>query len=134
LSFRRLLRPSLVALLAALVLAAASPGEGARRHVRLVKSTPVKDSVVTAAPATVELWFSEPVELGVTRVRLTGVSGTTVATGPLKRADVADAPIIAAVLGPMADGIYTVNWSTASKDGHPVRGTFEFTVRAASGR
>jgi methionine-rich copper-binding protein CopC len=120
LSFRRLLRPSLVALLAALVLAAASPAEGARRHVRLVKSTPVKDS--------------EPVELGVTRVRLTGVSGTTVATGPLKRADVADAPIIAAVLGPMADGIYTVNWSTASKDGHPVRGTFEFTVRAASGR
>ncbi len=132
-SLRRLLRPSFVALLGALVLAAATPAEGARRHVRLVKSSPVQDSVV-AAPATVELWFSEKVELGVTRVRLSGVSGTTVATGPLKRADVADAPIVAAVLGPMAAGVYTVNWSTASKDGHPVRGAFEFTVRAASGR
>jgi methionine-rich copper-binding protein CopC len=29
---------------------------------------------------------------------------------------------------PLHDGAYTVNWTTSSGDGHPVRGEFSFTV------
>ncbi len=131
---RNLIRPALVAVFAALVLTAATnSAEGARRHTRLVKSAPAKDSVV-AAPTSLQLWFNEKVDLGITRVRLADAAGAAVAVGPLTRADSADAPIVAAVMGAVPAGVYTVSWSTASKDGHPVRGTFNFTVKAAAGQ
>ncbi|MFI5312213.1 MAG: copper resistance protein CopC [Gemmatimonadales bacterium] len=31
----------------------------------------------------------------------------------------------------LAPGWYTVNWSTAAKDGHPEKGTFAFAVKPA---
>ena len=30
----------------------------------------------------------------------------------------------------LAAGTYTVSWKTSSKDGHPIKGDFTFTVKA----
>lgn len=122
---------SLASVLALAILAtgAASPGDGARRHTRLTKSVPAKDTVLAASPPSIDLWFSEPVELGASRIRLTA-GERAVALGPVTRDDdVKDAPLSAKVPAPLAPGEYMVSWSTASKDGHVVKGTFAFTVR-----
>jgi len=58
-------------------------------------------------------------------VTLTGPSGA-VATG----AFVQDSVMLRApITGTMTPGAYTVGWVTASSDGHPIRGTFGFTVK-----
>lgn len=101
-----------------------------RRHTRLVRSEPAKDSVVRVAPTELRLWFSETLDLAVTRVTLSDGNRQPVATGALTRAT-DRAPIVAPLTAALADGNYTVTWSTSSKDGHPVRGTFRFSVRVA---
>lgn len=102
-----------------------------RRHTRLVRSEPAKDSVIRVAPTELRLWFSETLDLAVTRVRLVDGQRAPVHTAALTRADAADAPIVAALEAPLPNGNYSVEWSTSSKDGHPVRGTFRFSVRVA---
>jgi methionine-rich copper-binding protein CopC len=39
--------------------------------------------------------------------------------------------LTAGVTGTIADGTYTVAWQAAGDDGHLVKGTFTFTVKAA---
>jgi methionine-rich copper-binding protein CopC len=121
-------------LLAAAVLAvvpSAMPGAMARRHAYLVKSEPAAHDT-TSAPRAVRLWFSEKVELKVTRIKLANASGDAVRMNkPAPAGDDADAPIVATVAETLAPGAYTVRWSTAGKDGHPSKGTIDFVVKSA---
>jgi methionine-rich copper-binding protein CopC len=112
---------------AVLVLAAATEPF----HLHLVKSAPAPNAVVGAAPDSIRLWFSQPPELGVTSVKVTGPANAIVPLAPLAKRD--SALVIAPVSGKMAAGAYTVAWRTMSKDGHVVRGTFGFKVAATSG-
>jgi methionine-rich copper-binding protein CopC len=107
----------------------ALPADAARRHTRLVRSIPARDSVIATAPARVQLWFNEPIELKVSRLRLDGPTARGVALHPLERAAIPDAPVTAPLPTGLADGRYVVHWSTASKDGHVVRDSFAFTLR-----
>jgi methionine-rich copper-binding protein CopC len=120
-----------IATLVLIVSAFAAPHDTAdmRRHTRLVRSEPAKDSVVRLAPTELRLWFSETLDLAVTRVTLADGNRQPVAVNALTRAEGADAPIVAPLNAALPDGNYTVTWSTSSKDGHPVRGTFRFSVR-----
>lgn len=130
---RRAIAFASLAALVLVVTAFASPRDGAelRRHTRLVRSEPAKDSVVRVAPTELRLWFSETLDLAVTRVTLTDGNRQQVPTNALTRAEGADAPIVAPLNAALPDGNYTVTWSTSSKDGHPVRGTYRFSVRVA---
>jgi len=99
--------------------------DGAAMHLRLTKSEPAKDSVVAKAPTEIKLWYSQTPQLRLSRVTLTGPAGA-VTTGPV----VQDSLMLRApITGVMTPGAYTVSWLTASSDGHPIRGTFGFTVR-----
>lgn len=125
----RPLRAAITITLLLLAATAASASAG-RFHTRLVKSTPAKDAVVAAAPAALELWFSERIDLAASRVQLVGPGGAAVATAALTRnAAVPDAPVVVRITGPVVDGVQTVHWSAASGDGHAVRGSFSFTVK-----
>lgn len=106
-------------------------GTPARLHTKLLRSEPAADAVV-AAPAAIRLWFSEPVNLSLTGLTLTGPNGQVVRTVRATRAEIPDAPVVIAVNQAVPPGAYTVAWRTASGDGHPVKGTFRFTV--SSGR
>lgn len=79
-----------------------------------------------ASPDRVELVFSEEMDPALVRVHLIGQDGTTetltTSAGTEKneiRAVVADA---------LAPGLWTVEWGAVSSDGHPVSGSFSFTV------
>lgn len=102
----------------------------ARVHTRLLRSEPAKDTTVAAAPTEVRLWFSEAVTVSLTRATLES-GATTVPLGKASRAGGAEAPVVLPVPTPLAPGPYVVRWSTASADGHPVKGTFRFTVGSA---
>ena len=98
-------------------------------HLHLLKSTPVANATVAAAPDSIHLWFSQKPELGVTSVKVTGPGNATVALAPLASRD--SSAVVAAVKGAMKAGGYTVTWRTMAKDGHIARGSFAFTIGAA---
>lgn len=123
------LRLPFAALLVAVLAATAASAPAERFHTRLLKSTPAKDTVLAAAPAALELWFSEKVDLAASRVQLVDAAAKVVTTAALTQAAAENAPVVARITGAMADGAYTVNWSAASGDGHAVKGSFGFTVK-----
>ena len=101
------------------------------RHTRLVRSIPLADSVIKASPATVQLWFSEKIELGLSRVRIVGADEKSVSIAPLTQdATKAGAPVVGRLPAPLADGKYTLHWTAASGDGHAVKGSFSFTIQS----
>ena len=100
-------------------------------HLKLKRSFPAKDTVLTSSPDAVRLWLTERSELPATKITVTTDAKAPVATEKVTRAAGADAPIEAKFSTPLAAGRYTVTWKTMSKDGHVVNGTFGFTVKSA---
>ena len=131
-----LFRPVLVGLAVVTLAAFSGPAipvalraEVMLRHARLVKSAPGADETLTASPTSVKLWFSERVEVSLSRVQLIGPGGTVVASGRASRIPGEnDLAFMAAIRSPLSVGRYTVWWTTASDDGHPMKGTFSFVV------
>jgi methionine-rich copper-binding protein CopC len=100
-------------------------------HLALQKSEPTNKAALTQAPADLKLWFTESVELPLTKVTLT--RGTdTISLGALAQAKEAKAPVVAKINAPLAAGSYKVDWRAVGKDGHAVKGTFGFDVKAAA--
>src|ERR1051325_1187949 len=99
-------------------------------HLHLLKSSPAANATVNAPPQAIELWFSQTPELKVTTVKVIGPGSAAIALAPLAGGD--SALVVAPVKGKMTAGAYTVAWRTMAKDGHVARGSFAFTVGAAS--
>ncbi len=122
------------AALAVVLLLAGLPidrAEAARRHTRLIKSLPMSDSTVTQSPLAIELWFSEKIELGPSKIELLDANKKAIPVSNLTRDDAKpDAPVVGRLVTELPDGTYAVRWTAASKDGHPAKGTFFFTVKA----
>lgn len=114
---------ALMAVVAALIVTAV-----AQAHTKLEKSEPTDGATVSTAPAMVHLFFNEKPDLKVSKVTLTGPSGN-VELGVAH--SMADKDIMAGIKGSLANGKYTVNWQTAGKDGHVIKGAFSFTVQKA---
>ena len=110
----------MAAAIAAIGLLSASP---AFAHAALKVSTPTSGATV-AAPQNLSLTFSEKVRL--TAIKLTA-DGKDVSGIQLDRAAV-PAPTFTVPLPKLAPAKYEVRWSALGDDGHPVNGTFTFTV------
>ena len=125
------IRHPLVLLLAlAALVGTTSATAAARRHTRLIRSIPARDTVVTALPPRLQLWFSEAITLNVSRVRLVGPGQRSHALAPLARdGNSAASPVTAPWPDSLGQGRYVVHWSTASRDGHVVRDSFAFNFR-----
>ncbi|MFN9795597.1 MAG: copper resistance protein CopC [Gemmatimonas sp.] len=126
------LAAGLAATLIAVVMTTAVPVAAAPLpHLKLKRSFPAKDTVLTSSPDAVRLWLTEKADLPATRITVTGAGNAAVATAKTTRGAAADAPIEATLTQPVGAGRYTVAWKTMSKDGHVVSGTFGFTVKPA---
>jgi putative copper export protein/methionine-rich copper-binding protein CopC len=111
-----------------LVLLATLLPPSAEAHQRLLATEPARDAAAGAVPRELRLTFYEPVELTFTRVELFGPDGEAVALGTPRL----DSPesLVVPVTGALRAGVYTVRWATASRDGHPVRSDFRFSIAA----
>jgi putative copper export protein/methionine-rich copper-binding protein CopC len=117
-----------VALALLLAAAAAAWPEPAEAHQRLLRAEPDRDAVVEAPPSELRLEFLEAVELAFTRITLTGASGAIVLPGELRVTGSPASVLVVPLPHHLPAGTYTVEWATASRDGHPVRGTYTFTI------
>ena len=101
-------------------------------HAHLSKASPAAASVVTTSPSAIRLWFSEAPEISLTKVVLTDSAGVVMSLGPAERDSAGTLVARIPVFAPLANGRYTVSWSTAAADGHPSKGHYTFTVRLAA--
>jgi copper resistance protein C len=111
-----------VALLAVVVLAALlGTATAASAHTELSASTPAEGSTVAEPLPAVDLTFTGPVLLR--QVTVHGPDGADAAAGA---ASVAGA-VVTQPVGLTAAGVYTVDYSVTSSDGHEVAGSVTFT-------
>ena len=113
-------------------LAAGLPSLG-HAHGLLRRSSPAAGDTLSVAPRELRLAFSEPVQLPFVRVELLGPGDVSVQLAALITA--ADSPQVVIASLPQAlpaAGAYMVRWQAAGRDGHPVRGSFEFVVQAGA--
>jgi copper transport protein len=99
----------------------------ARFHATLISSEPAKGSTVTTSPARIYLVFSEEVEPSLGGIKLVGPGGRVVTLKPA-----GDPRNVSALVGPVTTplgaGVWRVEWRITSEDGHPIDGSFTFTV------
>jgi methionine-rich copper-binding protein CopC len=110
------------------VLVAMTPGL-ASAHSVLLGTAPADTAVVTTVIGEVTLTFNETVHAQFSTVVVTGPGDVTYSDGPLR---VLDAVVHQSVF-PLRSGGYRVAWRVVSADGHPVSGTFGFTVALPAG-
>lgn len=110
-----------------------APGATIVLHGDLKSSVPKDKSRLPAAPKELRLTFTEAPEMAVTRIKLRAPGGQEIALGKFSATGEGNATVVAPIIGTLAAGKYTVAWEIAGEDGHPVDGTFTFTVIGESG-
>ncbi|PWS34129.1 hypothetical protein DFH01_26230 [Falsiroseomonas bella] len=95
----------------------------AAAHSELRGSVPAAGAVLDRAPESIELQFSERVQL--TALRLRRVGGQEIA---LPRRSIREATREVIALPPLEPGEYRAEWRIISADGHPVGGVIPFRV------
>lgn len=122
-------RPTTAVRLAGAILAAALvvliSTTSAWAHNQLRSASPARDTTLTTAPTQVVLEFAERLDPTFTTIVVTDPGKKRVATGE---------PVVAGARGtvtltqPLGNGTYTVAYRVVSADGHPVQGSYPFTV------
>ncbi|GAA2429325.1 copper resistance protein CopC [Actinomadura vinacea] len=92
-----------------------------------LKSTDPKAKAEVAPPREITLTYTEKVRLP--RIVLTGPGDARIESAP---ATVSGDKVTQPVNGTLANGTYTVGWRVVSADGHPISGTFKFTVKGST--
>ncbi|MEM1093041.1 MAG: copper resistance CopC family protein [Bacteroidota bacterium] len=98
-------------------------------HLRLTKSTPAKDAVLTASPAELRVWFNQNARMAESKLALTRDGEAVV----LPAVEATDDPKSFRVALPdslnLGAGAYEMTWTTAGNDGHVLKGTIPYTVK-----
>ena len=97
-------------------------------HAKMTASTPKDGSTVTAGLSQIELNFSKPLRVSMVHVRDAAQHEV-----PLKSK--LPAPLASAVkidVESLTPGSYQVSWTAVAEDGHVMKGTFAFSVKAAA--
>jgi copper resistance protein C len=97
----------------------------AQAHNSLTKASPAKNATLDEAPDSVELTFLQKVNPEALTITVTDAQQRPVPTGAAR----ADGRTGSVTFGePLANGVYTVTYRVVSLDGHPVQGSYRFTV------
>lgn len=98
-------------------------------HALLVRSDPPANARLLKPPAQVSAWFSEPIQPGVSALRVLDGSGRQVSEQPVTVDPTDPTRMSVALPGALPPGFYLVVWETLSRvDGHFRLGSFEFIV------
>ena len=97
----------------------------ASAHAQLSSSNPAADGVVPEAPAAITLQFTEQVAVQPDGIRVLSGDGTRVDLGT---ASATGAMATSPLNTGLPDGGYVVSWRAVSADGHPIRGSFTFSI------
>ncbi|MFD4322776.1 copper resistance protein CopC [Streptomyces sp. NPDC058548] len=109
--------------------AAAPP---AAAHTDLVSSSPARGASLDLPPTTIRLTFSDEMTERYAKVALTAPDGSAVGDAGGAGIDVSGKTATLPVRPGLKSGTYTVGYRVVSADGHPVAGSFAFTVKRPS--
>src|SRR5699024_3321687 len=96
-------------------------------HSALLEMEPAEDVVAEEPPSTLELRFNEPIDPDLAMVTIYDWNAKPVFTGN-PDGDSELAPLLTFSLPDLKEGTYTVKWNIVSADGHPVDGSYAFSV------
>jgi copper transport protein len=127
---RGLLRAVTIALSLVACAAVAHAATRVLLHASLLRSTPAANSHLTKPPETIRLVFSEHIVPELSQITLVRPDGSST------QLRVSNDPhdvhtLVGSVGGALTHGSYKVSWRVVSADGHPVGGSFSFTIEAA---
>ncbi|MDP9988339.1 methionine-rich copper-binding protein CopC [Arthrobacter oryzae] len=126
----KLRRIRLVLALTAAAMTPALAAAPAQAHDALQSTTPARDSTVTTAPDAVSLTLSETPtgggEMNFSVITVTDSTGTTLSDGKVT----VTGAVLSTAVAKGSNGPYKVLWRTVSSDGHPIEGSYTFTVQA----
>jgi copper transport protein len=99
-------------------------------HAEISKTSPVKNAILTQPPKSVWIEFGESLLTLDTKV----VNTLTVTNSKGKRVDksptiISGARATTKILGALKKGKYLVTYRVVSEDGHPVKGSYYFSVK-----
>lgn len=114
------------AALASALLAVVVCAGPASAHTTLRKASPAADSTV-APPGQIVLTYDDPVRF--TQVLVSDASGRRYEAG---KSYSVDNTVTEKIATPLPNGQYTVAWRVVAPDGHPVEGTYRFTVTGST--
>ncbi len=102
-------------------------------HALLTRSLPAAGTAVANSPATVEMWFSEPLEAAFSSSRVVDTQGKEIVTGGTI-VDASDPKHMTLHLNRLSPGVYTIVYRSLSQaDGHEWIGSFPLTILNADG-
>lgn len=118
-------RPTLAALAGVAVMVVAS---SAWAHAELVSSNPAANAILTAAPKTVSLTFSEKLVPAFSKIELTMPEhdGMKVAVKTALSTD--SKTLTSTPQSALTKGAYKIAWTAATADGHKMNGEVAFKV------
>lgn len=120
----------LAVLVAMLAIVAGATPVAAHADLDATKSSPAPDGLLTAPPDTLDLWFTEPADVGPgsPSVRLFDDEGSEIQIGT-PRVDPNDAHHVMVAVDNLEPGTFTVGWSIRSAaDGHSLSGAYAFRI------
>lgn len=127
-------RRAMLRIVACTTLVGAMLAGGARpagAHAQLAETVPAADVVLEEPPAAVELRFTERVDASLGGISVVAPDGGRADTGAVEQTP--DGTIAAVPIDASRRGTYTVAWSVVSADGHPISGSFVFSVGEVTG-
>lgn len=92
---------------------------------------PAAGGSYSVSPGEIRLTFSERPEIALASIVLVG-GGDSTALAPIRRDSADGNTVVVAVGRTLASGPYRVVWRVAARDGHPIRGTYTFTVTTSA--
>jgi copper transport protein len=95
-------------------------------HAALLGADPAPGSRLAASPTRVRLLFSEPLDPKLSQIAIVGSDQKRIAL--TLSGDPHDVHAIIGDVPPLAADVYHVIWHVVSDDGHPVSGSYVFTV------
>jgi len=116
---------AVMAVLLAFFALLAFPGN-ASAHASLVSAVPAPNAALDQAPAKIELTFNERLEADLYQIRLYDQSGKIIVDRGAALSP--DRTVLSLELPGLEDGRYTVSYHVISQDGHPVKGSYVWTV------
>lgn len=104
--------------------------QSAFAHAEISKTSPVKNAILTQPPKSVWIEFGESLLTLDTKV----VNTLSVTNSKGKRVDksptiISGARATTQILGALKKGKYLVTYRVVSEDGHPVKGSYYFSVK-----
>lgn len=106
---------------------------GAHAHALLTRSVPEAGAELATAPASIELWFSEPLETKFSNAHLEDAQGNQIGKGE-SQVDTSDPTHLTLHVSGVSPGIYTVVYRSLSQaDGHEWLGSFPMVILNADG-